>query len=280
MGLLDQYINSSYTMAVLVVVLNIFIQSCTAAVILNQSLTTDNVHLPPRNSDILRQLLNQATLIRMSMMKDLQTLQKDHRKLEKENQAREREFKDLTFEIEELRNETISLKNLNVNLTNEVTDLLNEKDKTEKIVIARDRSIDDMEKKIEELSKISSLSTQDVINNITDIRYQLSGYPDLLVQAACAGHSKTPGHVAAVRRTCSNEAPSCDTVCKSATPQMKARVNEGSKEATCFMSFHFYDGDKKIKPGVAGKFNRLTYRYTPGACSGQYCGPNFCCCRY
>ncbi|XP_062609550.1 uncharacterized protein LOC134276112 [Saccostrea cucullata] len=267
-------------MAVLVVVLNVFIQLSTAALILNQSLTTDNEHLIPRNSDIIRQLLNQETLIRMSMRKDLQNLQKDQTTLERENQVREKEFNNLKVKFEELKNETISLKKLNVNLTNEVTDLLNEKDKTEKMITARDGNITDIVRKIEELSKLSSLPVHDVINNLRDVRYQLSGYPDLLVQSACAGQSETSGHVAAVRRTCSNEAPSCDTVCKAATPQMKARVNEGSKEATCFMSFHFYDGDKKIKPGAPGKFNRLMYRYHPGACSGQYCGPNFCCCRF
>ncbi|XP_062595338.1 uncharacterized protein LOC134256670 [Saccostrea cucullata] len=267
-------------MAVLVVVLNIFIQLSTAAVILNQTLTTDNVHLTLRNSDSLRQLRNQETLIRMSMRRDLQNLQKDQRKLENENQAQKKEFNNLKFKFEELKNETISLKKLNVNLTNEVTDLWNEKDKTEKMIMARDGNITDIVRKIEELSKISSLPVHDVINNLTDVRYQMSGYPDLLVQAACAGQSKTPEHVAAVRRTCSRKAPSCDTVCKAATPQMKARVNEGSKEATCFMSFHFYDWNEKIKPGAPGKFNRLMYRYHSGACSQQYCGPNFCCCRF
>ena len=50
----------------------------------------------------------------------------------------------------------------------------------------------------------------------------LLGFADAIVQGACAAVS-SDGHVSAVRRTCSKNAPSCDQVCKGATSQMKSK---------------------------------------------------------
>ena len=54
----------------------------------------------------------------------------------------------------------------------------------------------------------------------TGLETDLLGFADAIVQGACAAVS-SDGHVSAVRRTCSKNAPSCDQVCKGATLQMK-----------------------------------------------------------
>jgi hypothetical protein len=59
---------------------------------------------------------------------------------------------------------------------------------------------------------------------------EISSYPDLVVQAACVATAGN-GFVSAIRRPCSNEAPSCDVICQGATQQMKAKIgNQGGKQ--------------------------------------------------
>ena len=59
---------------------------------------------------------------------------------------------------------------------------------------------------------------------LSGLKNEMQGYPDLVVQAACAAlTSATSGHVSAIRRPCTNEAPSCDVICRGATSQMKAK---------------------------------------------------------
>ena len=64
------------------------------------------------------------------------------------------------------------------------------------------------------------------------VKTDLLGNVDALVQGACAAVAQmTDVFISAVRRTCSNDAPSCDQVCKNATSQMKSKVGgQGGKE--------------------------------------------------
>ncbi|XP_048735401.1 uncharacterized protein LOC125650876 [Ostrea edulis] len=261
-------------------------QLCTGAIAFNQPSTTA---VSQKGSDILRQLLNQETLIRMSLTKDVQSLLKDQRK----NLVRDKDITDVGTEVDRLTRETTSLKELNIKLTNDVNALLEDKQEAEEMDQIRANKTKNMEKKIEELTQQTSVLDQrnlnltqeivavnkkDLSSQITGLENELLGYPDIAVQAACVG-TAVEGFVSAIRRPCSNEAPSCDVICKDATPQMKAKIgNQGRKEATCMQTYHFYGANQRLKPGIPKQVNRIMYRYSREACSKQFCGPNFCCC--
>ena len=85
----------------------------------------------------------------------------------------------------------------------------------------------------------------------------------ILAQAACVAMVPNGGHVRAVQRTCSNNAPSCEETC--------AQLNGVS---SCFNALHVYNNQPAS--GV-NELGLRTYRYN--GCSGSYCGPNYCCCR-
>ena len=85
----------------------------------------------------------------------------------------------------------------------------------------------------------------------------------ILAQAACVAMVPNGGHVRAVQRTCSNSAPSCAETC--------AQV---SGVSSCFNALHVYNNQPAS--GVY-ELGLRTYRYD--SCSGNYCGPNYCCCR-
>lgn len=62
------------------------------------------------------------------------------------------------------------------------------------------------------------------------VKNGIKGYADAIVQAACAAVS-SEGFISAIRRTCSNDSPSCEQVCMDATSQMKSKVsNQGGKQ--------------------------------------------------
>lgn len=68
------------------------------------------------------------------------------------------------------------------------------------------------------------------INFSLGVKNGIKGYADAIVQAACAAVS-SEGFISAIRRTCSNDSPSCDQVCMDATSQMKSKVsNQGGKQ--------------------------------------------------
>ncbi|XP_061174571.1 uncharacterized protein LOC133183654 [Saccostrea echinata] len=271
----------------------ILVKTCAGAPQLAASSTTEYQASPQKKSDILRQLLNQETLIRMSLTKDVQSLLKYQRRAEGESQAREKNINDLKLEVDGLTSETESLKQMDTNLTNKFIALLRDEQEEEKLDQARDNKIKNLEDKIEELTKkmavltqknsnltrgVATINVENLLSQIAGVQNEISAYPDIVVQAACAA-SYLGGFVSAIRRTCSNEASSCDVVCRDATSQMKAKMgNQGRKQATCVQSFHFYGSDQNLVPGVPLKVNRIMYRYDSNGCSKQFCGPNFCCC--
>lgn len=247
------------------------------------SSTNEHQESSQRKSDILRQLLNQETLIRMSLAKDVQSLLKNQRNAEAESQGREKSLNDLKLRVEGLASEAESLKQMDTNLTSQFIALLRDEQEEEKTDEARDNKIKSLEEKIQELTtnltqKVGPINVSNLLSQIAGVHSEISAYPDIVVQAACAA-SYRGGFVSAVRRTCSNEASSCEVVCREATSQMKAKMgNQGGKQAQCVQTFHFYGLNGNLAPGVPGKVNRIMYRYDSSACSKQFCGPNFCCC--
>nr|XP_022304794.1 uncharacterized protein LOC111111892 [Crassostrea virginica]XP_022304795.1 uncharacterized protein LOC111111893 [Crassostrea virginica] len=102
---------------------------------------------------------------------------------------------------------------------------------------------------------------------------------DAIAQAACAGRSPG-GFVAAVRRDCGVNKPTCSTVCQNAITGMRAIYGQqGSTSSTCFEAFHFYYKHATLTPDEKGKPLMAMYRYGIGGCQHTSCGPNFCCCR-
>lgn len=94
--------------------------------------TTDNEGT--KNTDILRQLLNQETLIRLSLSRDVQFLLKQQRTEKKTDQAVKKTLVDLQASVQRLTNVTDDLNLRNENLTNELSTLIRnnqEKEKTE-----------------------------------------------------------------------------------------------------------------------------------------------------
>ncbi|KAH3832650.1 hypothetical protein DPMN_105942 [Dreissena polymorpha] len=88
-------------------------------------------------------------------------------------------------------------------------------------------------------------------------------FTDEIAQATCTAIRSEGGFVRAVRRTCSNQAVSCEDLCKSLS-------------ATCFNALHVYQPTNVLGRTETGKAGLKTYRYN--SCSGSKCGPNFCCC--
>ncbi|XP_022334914.2 uncharacterized protein LOC111131598 [Crassostrea virginica] len=250
--------------------------------------TTDNEGT--KNTDILRQLLNQETLIRLSLSRDVQFLLKQQRTEKKTDQAVKKTLVDLQASVQRLTNVTDDLNLRNENLTNEVTSLiLKNKQELEVNDRSQDKKLGVLERYLEELSNQTTQQLMfigDVNSNIKNMSTQIAGletdllgFADAIVQGACAAVS-SEGHVSAVRRTCSKNAPSCDQVCKGATSQMKSKSGTTTNlQATCFQAYHFYGPESKIRPGPVGQVNRIMYRYNPASCSGEFCGPNYCCCR-
>ncbi|XP_022311859.2 uncharacterized protein LOC111117071 [Crassostrea virginica] len=102
---------------------------------------------------------------------------------------------------------------------------------------------------------------------------------DAIVQAACAG-SSSGGFVAAIRRNCGTDKPTCDSICQNAITGMRAIYGQqGSASSTCFEAFHFYYKHATLSPDDKGKALMAMYRYGTSGCQSTSCGPNFCCCK-
>ncbi|XP_078315769.1 uncharacterized protein LOC111130635 [Crassostrea virginica] len=271
----------------LLVILHFYL--CQSAVVLQPSSTTENKD--SKATDILRQLLNQETLIRLSFSRDVQSLLQQQRTSEKTDEAVKKTLVDLQASVQRLTNVTDDLNLRNENLTKELSTLIRSNQEKEKTTRTEESKLGALELQLERLSNQTTQQSlfngdlnsgiKNVSSLIAGVKNDLLGNVDALVQGACAAAGQmTEVFISAVRRTCSDDAPSCDQVCKNATWQMKSRVRgQGGKEARCFQAFHFYEPESKILPGTVGQVNRIMYRYDPASCSRQYCGPNFCCCR-
>ncbi|KAI8505228.1 hypothetical protein Bbelb_173370 [Branchiostoma belcheri] len=106
---------------------------------------------------------------------------------------------------------------------------------------------------------------------------------DELAQSICTAAAEGPSFVFAIRRTCGADVPTCDDICTSQTDAMRATVyNQGSTSA-CFDALHLYKNRPVLEPnpGVqtdAAQVGLGAYRYFSAGCSGNFCGPNYCCC--
>ena len=91
-------------------------------------------------------------------------------------------------------------------------------------------------------------------------------FEHMLAQSTCTAMSPA-GRINAVRRTCSDNGPDCNAVCQ--------KVG-----TTCFNALHVYSDPNYVtpleRPAVEQKSLEI-YKYN--GCSGQFCGPNFCCCK-
>nr|XP_022333508.1 uncharacterized protein LOC111130635 isoform X2 [Crassostrea virginica] len=211
----------------LLVILHFYL--CQSAVVLQPSSTTENKE--SKATDILRQLLNQETLIRLSLSRDVQSLLQQQRTSEKTDQAVKKTLVDLQASVQRLTNVTDDLNLRNENLTNELFTLIRnnqEKEKTEESKLGA------LELRLERLSNQTTQQSlfngdlnsgiKNVSSLIAGVKTDLLGNVDALVQGACAAAAQmTDVFISAVRRTCSDDAPSCDQVCKNATSQMKSK---------------------------------------------------------
>lgn len=84
------------------------------------------------------------------------------------------------------------------------------------------------------------------------------------VSICTAVYTESSGrYIYAVRRECSNQAVSCEEICKNAG-------------LTCFNALHFHRRSPVLKMDQTGQQGLYMYRYN--GCGGSFCGPNFCCC--
>jgi len=99
-------------------------------------------------------------------------------------------------------------------------------------------------------------------------RYNLDG--QILAQAVCSAMGPH-GWTYAVRRPCSNKAPSCAAICAGTTESQAKRA--GNQRLQCFNALHIYGRQPTTRENHRGL---QVYKYN--SCGGSYCGPNYCCC--
>ena len=145
--------------------------------------TTDNEGT--KNTDILRQLLNQETLIRLSLSRDVQFLLKQQRTEKKTDQAVKKTLVDLQASVQRLTNVTDDLNLRNENLTNEVTSLiLKNKQELEGNDRSQDKKLGVLERYLEELSNQTTqqlMFIEDVNSNIKNMSTQIAGNKNALL---------------------------------------------------------------------------------------------------
>ena len=145
--------------------------------------TTDNEGT--KNTDILRQLLNQETLIRLSLSRDVQFLLKQQRSERKTDQAVKKTLVDLQASVQRLTNVTDDLNLRNDNLTNEFTSLiLKNKQELEGNDRSQDKKLGVLERYLEELSNQTTQQLMfigDVNSNIKNMSTQIAGNKNALL---------------------------------------------------------------------------------------------------
>ncbi|XP_053407388.1 uncharacterized protein LOC128545909 [Mercenaria mercenaria] len=88
-------------------------------------------------------------------------------------------------------------------------------------------------------------------------------FADQIAVSTCTALLSGGNYVYAIRRKCSALSVSCAETCK--------HVGK-----TCFNALHVYRSSTIFPRDQYGALGLFLYKYN--SCSGNYCGPNFCCC--
>lgn len=117
----------------LIVILHFYI--CRSALLINEARTTEKNKLNEKDSDILRQLLNQETLMRMSLARDVQSLLKYQRMAEEGRQTMNKTLTDLEASVHRLTGAAGSLEKQIKHMSNEVSVLQRNKQEIERDIV-------------------------------------------------------------------------------------------------------------------------------------------------
>lgn len=117
----------------LIVILHFYI--CHGALLANEPRTTEKNKSTEKDSDLLRQLLNQETLMRMSLARDVQSLLKYQRMAEEWRQATNKTLSDLEASVYRLTVTAGSLEKQIKHMSNEVSDLQRNKQEIERDIV-------------------------------------------------------------------------------------------------------------------------------------------------
>lgn len=117
----------------LIVILHFYI--CHGALLANEPRTTEKNKSTEKDSDLLRQLLNQETLMRMSLARDVQSLLKYQRMAEEWRQATNKTLSDLEASVYRLTVAAGSLEKQIKQMSNEVSDLQRNKQEIERDIV-------------------------------------------------------------------------------------------------------------------------------------------------
>lgn len=117
----------------LIVILHFYI--CHGALLANEHRTTEKNKSIEKDSDLLRQLLNQETLMRMSLARDVQSLLKYQRMAEEGRQATNKTLSNLEASVYRLTVAAGSLEKQIKHMSNEVSDLQRNKQEIERDIV-------------------------------------------------------------------------------------------------------------------------------------------------
>lgn len=117
----------------LIVILHFYI--CHGALLANEPRTTEKNKSTEKDSDLLRQLLNQETLMRMSLARDVQSLLKYQRMAAEGRQATNKTLSDLEASVYRLTVAAGSLEKQIKHMSNEVSDLQRNKQEIERDIV-------------------------------------------------------------------------------------------------------------------------------------------------
>ena len=158
----------------LLVILHFYL--CQSAVVLQPSSTTENKD--SKATDILRQLLNQETLIRLSFSRDVQSLLQQQRTSEKTDEAVKKTLVDLQASVQRLTNVTDDLNLRNENLTKELSTLIRSNQEKEKTTRTEESKLGALELQLERLSNQTtqqSLFNGDLNSGIKNVSSLIAG---------------------------------------------------------------------------------------------------------
>lgn len=117
----------------LIVILHFYI--CRSALLINEPTTTEMNKSNEKDSDILRQLLNQETLMRMSLARDVQSLLQYQRIAEERMQTTNKTLTDLEANVHRLTGAAGSLEKQIKHMSNEVSVLQKNKQEIERDIV-------------------------------------------------------------------------------------------------------------------------------------------------
>ena len=103
---------------------------------------------------------------------------------------------------------------------------------------------------------------------------------DVIAQASCGTYMpiRPRGWVYAVRRNCTESAPTCDAVCTNKVLHVQDSQTQSRTTWRCVGGIHIYGGRPATGDGKTPKLGLKTFFHGYEACYGG-CGPNYCCCR-